>query len=138
MKLKKISNKRPHDLFCFACGKKNHSGLKLKYKSINSGKVSTSFKPASKFQSHENTLHGGMQALILDACMLQAVKSIGFNCVTGKMETRYKHQVFLKNKININAIVTRTQGNFIFVTSEIIQDKHKVTTATGIYKKVNK
>lgn len=124
-----------HDSFCFACGKDNPQGLKLKYTSIEKGKVKTTFTPLPNHQSYDDTFHGGIQALLLDACMVQAVKTIGIEAVTGKMDIRYKEKTELKAPLEVSAEVVKERGRYFVVKSSIVQDSVLRTTASAIYKK---
>ena len=123
-----------HDLFCFACGKHNPHGFQLKFLSEQPGCARSHFIPEVFHQSYADTLHGGIQSLILDACMVQAVKSLGVECVTGKLEIRYQSPVSLKSEITILAEIEKRMGQFFVVTAQIQQGMVTTTKARGVYK----
>jgi len=131
MKLK--SNRNNHDSHCFACGYENVNGLKLKFTTSKNSAIAT-YSPSDKHQSHRETFHGGMQAVIMDASMIQAIKSSGYLSVTGRLELRYKKNTNTKDSLTVYGEILKRQGQFIFAKSDLFQNDIKVTTATGTYK----
>jgi acyl-coenzyme A thioesterase PaaI-like protein len=125
---------KEHDSFCFVCGKENPMGFKLEFSTDKEEVTSAVFNPSFYHQSYEDTFHGGIQSLLLDACMVQAVKRKGIDAVTAKMEITYKKQVFLDSPLNLSARITRKYGNYFFVESSIKQDGQTKTISTGVYK----
>jgi acyl-coenzyme A thioesterase PaaI-like protein len=123
-----------HDRFCFACGDRNRKGLRLTYSSEGRGHASTEFDPDSHHQSYSDTLHGGIQSLLLDACMIQALKTLGTECITGKLEIRYEVPVQLR-PVALSATAEEQRGDFFIATATLQQDAITKTTARGIYKK---
>jgi hypothetical protein len=126
---------REHDSFCFVCGKENPMGFKLAFITDKDGVTSAVFNPSPYHQSYEDTFHGGIQSLLLDACMVQSVKSKGTDVVTGKMEIVYKKQVILSSPLNLSARITKKYGNYFFIESSIKQNGKIKTISTGVYKK---
>lgn len=126
---------KSHDEFCFVCGSDNPIGFKLQFSTDNNGITSTEFNPSCHHQSYDNTLHGGIQSLFMDACMVQSVKAVGIEAITGKMEIKYNEQVVLDASIILSAKITKKHGPYFFVESSIEQNGIIKTTSSGIYKK---
>ena len=124
-----------HDLSCFACGSDNPNGLKLKYVVANAGEAKTTFTPKGHFQSYYDTLHGGIQSVIIDACMVHAIRTIGAIAVTGKLEIYYNHVVTIADPLEVSAKVTSDNHDFFMVEANLSQSGKIKTKAKGIFKK---
>ena len=75
--------------FCFGCAPDNEAGVKMEFYEDGDEIVSI-WKPEPKYQSWLNTLHGGIQALLLDEiCGWVVSRKLQTTGVTSKMETRY-------------------------------------------------
>ncbi|MBF0315899.1 MAG: hypothetical protein HQK50_19030 [Oligoflexia bacterium] len=129
------STKSSHDLNCFSCGSENDDGLKLNFHQRENGEVFVIFYPNKKYQSYENILHGGIQSLLLDAVMVQAIKRCGDEAVTGKMEFKFLKQVSINQIIEVTATINEKRGDFYIVSSWIKQKREIKTKSSGIYKK---
>ena len=127
-----------HDENCFVCGSKNEEGLQLKFQIVDGGVVETEFLPKTTFQSYKNTLHGGVQALLLDSCMVQAVRSLGFLSKTAKLELKYKEQVSLVESLRVKAFVKKRMGSFFLVEAQIHQSEFIKTIAFGTFRILDK
>lgn len=128
----------PHDENCFACGCRNEEGLQLKFRVVDEGVVETEFFPRMIFQSYKNTLHGGVQALLLDSCMVQAVRSFGLLSKTAKLELKYKQKVSLAESLRVKAFVKKRIGNFFIVEAQIHQNELIKTMAFGTFRILDK
>jgi acyl-coenzyme A thioesterase PaaI-like protein len=124
-----------HDSNCFACGCDNPNGLNPKYVVSNPGKVKTNFVPKEYLQSYYGTLHGGIQTVILDACMVQAIRSQGYRAVTGKLEIYYSDAATLSDPLEVSARVTSDYPSFFIVEGTLSQRGAIKTSAKGIFKK---
>jgi acyl-coenzyme A thioesterase PaaI-like protein len=91
---------------CFGCSPDNPIGLKLKFE-IDGEFVIAEWQPEPQFQGWNNTLHGGIQATLLDelASWLVFVK-LDTSGVTSKMEVKLRKPVttnqgtlYLKGKL---------------------------------------
>jgi acyl-coenzyme A thioesterase PaaI-like protein len=124
-----------HDLSCFACGSQNSDGLKLKFTVQNAGEVKTTFTPKEYLQSYYDTLHGGIQSVLLDASMVHAIRSLGYMAVTGKLEIYYNNVVTISDSVEVSAKVTRDNQDFFIAEAVLIQKGMEKTKAKGIFKK---
>lgn len=132
------NHSKSHDENCFACGEQNETGLKLQFNTLEFGVVETLFKPDAAFQSYKDTLHGGFQALLLDSCMVQAVRSLGFLSKTAKLELKYKQQVSLAESLRVKAFVKKRMGSFFLVEAQIYQSELIKTIAFGTFRILDK
>lgn len=75
--------------FCFGCAPNNESGLKMEFYEDGDEIVST-WVPEARFQGWLNTLHGGIQATLLDEiCAWVIARKLQTAGVTSRMETQY-------------------------------------------------
>ena len=78
---------------CIGCSPDNPFGLHLHFFEDGDDIVSK-WKPSGNYQGWLNTLHGGIQALLLDeVCGWVITRKLQTAGVTSKMETRYKRPV---------------------------------------------
>ena len=91
---------------CFGCSPDNKQGLRLNFE-VDGDFVVARWQPEPQFQGWNNTLHGGIQATLLDelASWLVFVK-LNTSGVTSKMEVKLRKPVttnqgdlFLKGKL---------------------------------------
>lgn len=74
---------------CFGCAPQNPSGLHMEFYEDGDDIVSF-WHPDGKYQGWLNTLHGGIQAVLLDEiCGWVIMRKLQTAGVTSKMETRY-------------------------------------------------
>ncbi len=125
-----------HDKNCYVCGIENKKGLQLQFFSSGQGQAESFFFPAKHFQSYENTLHGGIQSLLVDSCMVQAIRTLGFSAKTAKLELRYRHQIHLEKELLVKAFVVKKITDFFVVEAEILQGEVVKTRAVGTFKKI--
>lgn len=89
--MKKIINPWLHKegYYCFGCAPNNEAGVKMEFYEDDDDVVSI-WKPEAKYQGWINTLHGGIQAVLLDEiCAWVILRKLQTTGVTSKMETRY-------------------------------------------------
>lgn len=137
MKYKRIINpwEGTEGYNCIGCSPKNPFGLHLCFYEDGDDIVST-WKPSANYQSWENTLHGGIQALILDeACGWVVTRKLQTCGVTSKMETRYKRPVLISNKeLKVRAHIREQRRNIIIIDATLYDaDENICTEATCTY-----
>jgi uncharacterized protein (TIGR00369 family) len=135
--MKKIKNPwvNKKNYNCFGCCPDNPSGLHMEFYADNDEIVSY-WEPNGIYQGWINTLHGGIQSVLLDEIGAWAVMfKLQTTCVTAKMETRYKHSVStIEGKIELRARVMEVNHNFITVKASLIDSKGVLCTqATSTY-----
>lgn len=83
---------------CFGCGPDNPMGARMRFyeedEADANGDIVSVWMPTQNYQSWLNTLHGGMQATLLDeVCGWVVFKKLHTSGVTAKMDLRYKNVV---------------------------------------------
>lgn len=119
--MKKIINpwKDMEGYNCFGCAPNNDAGLKMEFYEDND-EVFSRWKPRSCFQGWIDTLHGGIQATILDEiCAWTVFRKLQTAGVTCKMETRYLKPI-------------STKQEYITVKASIISQKRNIVTLEAI------
>ena len=117
--------------FCFACGPKNSSGLKLFFKRKDKG-VETSFEFDSRFQGFPNYMHGGIISTILDETMNRAALIQNYWVLTAKMEVKFKKPIIITEKITSYGEIKRKIGKLLLIESSIkLQDNSIAAIASG-------
>jgi hypothetical protein len=78
---------------CFGCAPHNEAGVKMEFYEDGDEIVSV-WRPESKFQGWINTLHGGVQSVLLDEiCGWVVFRKLQTGGVTSKMETRFMKSI---------------------------------------------
>lgn len=119
---------------CPGCCPTNPKGLHLQ--AYEDGDDVVSFwDPDPLYQSWSNTLHGGIQCLLLDEMAgWVVIHKLSTIAVTSKMETKYLKQVTIDGgKLETRARLSRMMRNVAFIDAEIIQGSEVCTKAQIIY-----
>lgn len=137
MEKRKIKNPWLHreGYNCFGCAPGNEYGLKMEFYDEGE-KVSCVWKPSTNYQGWIDTLHGGIQATLLDEiCAWAVMRQMGRAGVTSKMETTYKRPIKTTDEwIRLEARVTETRRNIAYVEAAIYDMQgNQATTARCIY-----
>lgn len=106
------------DGYCFACGGRNESGLKLFFRT-EEGRAFAEFIPQKTHQGFKDIVHGGIISAILDEAMVKAVLSKGIEAVTAEITVRLKKPLFVGDKIFIEAKINKTGNRLIETSSQI-------------------
>lgn len=91
--MKKIINpwKDVEGYNCFGCAPHNEAGVKMEFFE-DGGEIVSIWQPRPEYQGWLNTLHGGIQAVLLDEiCAWVILRKLQTTGVTSKMETRYRN-----------------------------------------------
>ena len=110
---------------CIGCSPDNPIGLHLCFYE-DGDDIVTRWRPTADHQGWLNTLHGGIQALILDeVCGWVVTRKLQTAGVTSKMETRYRRPVStLDTELTARARITGQKRNIINQVSKIITHKN--------------
>ena len=129
--MKKIRNPWLHKegYYCFGCAPNNTSGLKMEFYEDGDEIVSI-WKPQSQYQGWIDTLHGGIQAVLLDEiCAWVVVRKLQTTGVTSKMETRYLKPVStLDCHITLRAHIAEVRRNLVILEASIYNEKGELCT----------
>lgn len=106
--------------FCFGCAPDNEAGVKMEFYEDGDEIVSI-WKPEQKYQSWINTLHGGIQAVLLDEiCGWVVSRKLQTTGVTSKMETRYLKPVSTKDEyLVLRASIKEQRRNIVMIEASL-------------------
>lgn len=119
---------------CFACGKDNPIGLKLKFNPIPNG-VTTQYTPTKEYEGFENIIHGGIVATLLDEAIAWACRTCGVDAVTGGLTVRYKKPLITNQPVTITGTIEKNKGKILY-GSALIKDHQGNIIATASAKMV--
>ena len=127
--MKKLSNpwEGLDGYYCFGCAKENPAGLQMEFYEDGEEIVSI-WKPDGKYQGWLNTLHGGIQAAILDEiCGWLVIRKKQTTGVTFKMETKYLKPISTnEEELTIKARLKEEKRHVLFIEAEIYNSKGEV------------
>lgn len=129
--MKKIINpwKGLKGYYCFGCSPDNPMGVKMEF--YEDGDEIVSFwKPKPEYQGWLDTLHGGIQAVLLDEiCAWVIVRKLQTTGVTSKMETRYRKSISINDTLlEIRASIQEQKRNIILVKATIYNSAKEICT----------
>ena len=135
--MKKIINPWLHKegYYCFGCAPNNEAGVKMEFYEDGDDVVSI-WKPEAKYQGWINTLHGGIQALLLDeVCGWVVMRKLQTTGVTSKMETRYKRPISTDDtELTIRAHIREQRRNIVVIDATLTDSAGNICTeATCTY-----
>ena len=120
--MKKIENPFLHldGYNCFGCAPHNPLGLKMEFYEDGDDIVSR-WTPLPEHQGWLNTLHGGIQSVLLDeACGWVIMRKLQTSGVTSKMETRYLKPISTEGgPVTVKARLKEMRRNIALVEAEI-------------------
>jgi len=125
------------DFYCFACGKENHIGLKLKFEEKDDS-FCASFTPNKYHQGYKNFMHGGIASTMLDEVMARLLIDVkNLMVVTAKMEIRFKKPVTIEKPVKISAKYEGREGKFYKASGEIrSEDGTLLVSASGLFAEI--
>ncbi|WP_448790132.1 PaaI family thioesterase [Bacteroides graminisolvens] len=129
--MKKIINpwKGKEGYNCFGCAPANPVGVKMEFYEDGDDIVSQWHLQAN-YQGWINTLHGGIQSVLLDEiCAWAILRKLQTTGVTSKMETRYLKSVDTTDEyVLLRARISEKKRNIILVEAELYNQKGEVCT----------
>lgn len=135
--MKKIINpwKDMEGYHCFGCASKNEAGLKMEFYEDGDEVVSI-WKPRPEYQGWFNTLHGGIQSVLLDeVCAWTILRKLQTAGVTSKMEIRFRKSVSTKDSyVVLRASIREQKRNIVIVNACLYNEQGEICTeATCTY-----
>ena len=114
---------------CFGCAPDNEFGVKMEFYE-EGDKIVSRWKPQPQFQGWINTLHGGIQAVLLDEIAGWTVfRKLQVAGVTSKMETRYLRPVKTTDEyITLEARITGMLRNLASIEACIYNREGELCT----------
>lgn len=132
--MKKIINPWSHleGYHCFGCDPKHQHGLKMEFYEDGDDIVSF-WEPTGEHQSWINTLHGGLQATLLDElCGWVVFRKFQTGAVTSKMEVRYRKPVHTnQGQLTLRARTAEVRRNLVTVVGEIYNSQGELCTESS-------
>lgn len=127
--MKKINNpyKDLEGYFCFGCAPDNEAGVKMEF--YEDGDEIVSFwKPESKYQGWLNTLHGGIQSVLIDEiCAWVVMRKLQTTGVTSKMEVRYLKPVStLDSRLMLRAKIVNQVRNLVVIEAGLYDSNNEL------------
>lgn len=125
--MRKLKNpwKRLPEYMCFGCSPNNIAGLKMTFYE-DSDEIVSVWKPESRFQGWHNTLHGGIQTLLMDEIAAWTIaRKLQTTGVTSKLEIRFRKALF-------------TTDSYYIIRASIVEIKRNIVTIrSAIYNQAN-
>ena len=114
---------------CFGCAPNNEAGVKMEFYEDGDEVVSI-WKPRPEYQGWIDTLHGGIQAVLMDEiCAWVVLRKLQTTGVTSKMETRYRKSVDTKDShIVLRASIKEVKRNIVIVEAKLYNEDGEVCT----------
>ncbi len=100
------------DHWCFACGRRNPSGLHLDF-DVSVNRAETRYLGEQRHQGYDGTLHGGVVAALLDETMGWAIFHQGVWGVTARMSLTFRRPVIVGEELRVVGEVVRDRGRTI-------------------------
>ena len=122
MERKKIKNPwlNREGYYCFGCAPNNPYGVKMEFYE-EGDKVVCRWPLRPEYQGWIDTLHGGIQAVLLDEiCAWAVMRQVQRAGVTSKMETQYRRAISTTDEyIDLEAKVVEQRRNLVTVEAAI-------------------
>lgn len=111
--------------YCFACGRDNPIGLKLKFTPTEDG-LAGEFIPEKEHQGFKDIVHGGIISTLLDEAMAWLCIHKGLFGITAKIETKFKKPALVGEKLKITADIIEIKGKIINTQAKILNSKKEI------------
>ena len=129
--MKKIINpwNKKEGYNCFGCCKSNESGVKMDFYE-DGDEVVSFWKPQPQFQGWTNTLHGGIQAVLMDEiCAWAVLRKLQTTGVTTNMQTRYMKSVSTNDScLTLRASIQEVKRNIVIVEGQLYNEAGELCT----------
>jgi acyl-coenzyme A thioesterase PaaI-like protein len=97
---------------CFACGRRNDSGLQLTFRR-EGDRILAEYLPHERFQGFPGVLHGGVLATMLDETLSRTGAMRQEWLMTGKLEVRYRRPAPVDKPLRIWGEIVRERKGAI-------------------------
>ena len=114
---------------CFGCAPNNEAGIKMEFYEDGDEVVSI-WKPRPEYQGWINTLHGGIQAVLMDEiCAWGILRKLQTTGVTSNMETRYRKSVSTTDShIALRSSIKEVKRNIVIIEAKLYNKDGEVCT----------
>lgn len=109
---------------CFGCAPSNQAGVKMEFYEDGDDIVSF-WKPQPQFQGWLNTLHGGIQSVLLDEiCAWVVIRKKQTTGVTFKMETKFIKSISTESdQVVLRARIREQKRHVLVIDAEIYNEQ---------------
>ncbi|HHY06778.1 MAG TPA: PaaI family thioesterase [Clostridia bacterium] len=114
-----------YDHCCFACGKRNPDGLKLRFVQEDNI-ISTTFTPPEIYQGYPGILHGGITSTVFDEVMSQCLWAQGQAGFTARLEVRFRQNIPIQKPVKFEAWIVKQKGRLVDLESRALLENGKV------------
>ncbi|MCL5256331.1 MAG: PaaI family thioesterase [Chloroflexi bacterium] len=118
------------DNWCFACGKENPIGLKLKFEQTEDG-VRTTIVLDRVYQGWPGIAHGGIVATLLDEAIAHAVMTRLGPAVTGELVVRLRRHAPIGQPLSLSARIISRKGRLVQAEATLASETDGKALATG-------
>lgn len=130
--MKKLINpwKDMEGYYCFGCSPSNPAGVQMEFYE-DGDEIVSKWVPRAEFQGWVDTLHGGIQAVLLDEiCAWAVIRKLQTTGFTSKMETRYKRPIATTDShLWLRASIKEMRRNIAVVEATICNSKGELCTS---------
>lgn len=114
---------------CFGCAPNNEAGVKMEFYE-DGDEIISIWKPQPQYQGWIDTLHGGIQAVLLDEiCGWVVTRKLQTAGVTSKMETRYLKPVSTKDDyVVLRAHIREQRRNIVMIEASLYNSQNVLCT----------
>lgn len=131
MNMRKIKNHWVHKegYDCFGCSPDNPLGVKMEFYE-DGDDIVCFWKPQTHYQGWIDTLHGGIQATLIDECASWVVfRKLQTSGVTNRLEVKYRKSIMTTEpQITIRARLTEMKRQVAFIHVEIRNSMDELCT----------
>ncbi len=78
---------------CFACGKDNPQGLRIRFHRTGNGDMAAVWTPETVWEGFNGIIHGGVISTVLDEAMSKAMAAAGVEALTAELRVRFRRHV---------------------------------------------
>ena len=114
---------------CFGCAPHNDAGVKMEFYE-DGDDIVCFWQPQSQYQGWLNTLHGGIQSVLLDEiCAWALMRKLQTAGVTSKMETRYLRPVSTcGGTVTLRARIAEQRRNLVTIEATLADGQGTICT----------
>jgi acyl-coenzyme A thioesterase PaaI-like protein len=118
---------------CFACGRRNESGLKLTFRREGE-RIIADYLPAERYQGFPGVLHGGILATMLDETLSRTGALRGEWLMTGKLDIRFRRPAPIDQQLRVWGQIVRERDGAIDATGAVeLLDGSVVAEGRGMF-----
>ncbi len=117
---------------CFGCSPYNDRGLRLMFSQNDDGTIESRIEVPGHLVGPPGTVHGGIQAVLLDEVMGMAanisLETEATLAVTAELRLKYRRPVPVGQTLLVRGRLVRTADSSMFVSGEILGPEQDVLT----------